>query len=274
MAIHNTKGISAKNRQLLDELHRGTSGPFIPTTAATVLSLPLSRTRTFLAYLVARKWLTRIRRGLYATVPLGTSAPSEWREDPWVVAVHIFPPCYVGGWSAAEHWGLTEQIFRDVIIVTAKSVRARSVKVQDAVFQLKHQPVSKQFGTKVAWRGQTKVRVSDPSRTLIDTLDDPRIGGGIRHIAEMLITYFDSEHRNDRLLIEYAGKLGNRAVFKRLGFLLEHLNISAVELVNACSDRLSSGLSSLDPWIRQRGRITRRWRLRVNVNLSDVTRPR
>ena len=32
-------------------------------------------------------------------------------EDPLVIAEKLFSPCYVGGWSAAEYWGITEQIF-------------------------------------------------------------------------------------------------------------------------------------------------------------------
>ena len=75
------------------------------------------RTSRPLAYLAEREWLARIRRGLYAPVPLDAAIPSEWREDAWLVALHTFEPCYIGGWkscrlTACEHWHLTEQIFR------------------------------------------------------------------------------------------------------------------------------------------------------------------
>ncbi len=267
-----TKGISATNRHLLDQLHRGVRGPFTPATAAKLWAVPLSKSRSLLAYLVARKWLARVRRGLYITVPLGATEPSGWSEDPWVVAAHIFHPCYIGGWTAAEHWGLTEQIFRDIAVFTAQRVRTRTVEIQKTIFQLSHQPAAMQFGTRPVWRGQTRVWVSDPSRTLVDMLDDPRLAGGARHLADMLTTYFGGEHRNDRSLIEHADKLGNRAVFKRLGFLAEHLNVAAPDLLTACSKRLSAGLSLFDPSIRRRGKIVKRWRLWVNVNLGDVAR--
>ena len=64
--------------------------------------------------------------------------------------------------------------------------------------------------------------VSDPSRTIIDCLIDPVLGGGIAHIADMLIYYLKSEHKNMVLLYDYA-KQANGAVFKRLGYLLEQL---------------------------------------------------
>jgi hypothetical protein len=32
----------------------------------------------------------------------------------WLVAHKLFSPCYIGGWIAAHHWGLTEQIFNSI----------------------------------------------------------------------------------------------------------------------------------------------------------------
>jgi hypothetical protein len=36
-------------------------------------------------------------------------------------------------------------------------------------------------------RGQVKVSVSDPTRTILDLLSDPALGGGIRSTMDMLI---------------------------------------------------------------------------------------
>jgi predicted transcriptional regulator of viral defense system len=195
---------------------------------------------------------------------LGAIVPSDWREDPWIVAVTTFSPCYIGGWTAAEHWDLTEQVFRDIVVMTAAPIRKRTVVIQDTVFRLKFLDPAKHFGTRVVWRARTKVHVSDPSRTLIDILDAPQIGGGIRHVAEIVSAYFDSEHRDDRYLVDYATKLGNRAVFKRLGYLIEVLKIHAPDLISRCRSMQSSGLSALDPGVQQSGLIVKRWNLRVN----------
>jgi predicted transcriptional regulator of viral defense system len=125
------------------------------------------------------------------------------------------------------------------------------------------------FGTAPAWRGTTKVLVSDPSRTVVDLLADPAIGGGIRHVTQILRSYFSSEHRDDRALVRYATRLGNRAVFKRLGFLTELLRIEAPALIKHAMNHKSAGLSFLDPSIRRRGRILKRWNLRVNADLDE-----
>ncbi len=70
-------GISEKNRRLLTSLHRGTSGPFTATEAAASLSVDIDRAQRFLAYLARMGWLTRVRRGLYAAVPLDAVEPFD-----------------------------------------------------------------------------------------------------------------------------------------------------------------------------------------------------
>lgn len=265
---HFARGILEKNRKLLTVIHRGTSGPFTPREVATLLELDMRRSQRFLAYLANSGWLTRIRRGLYATVSLDVIEPSTWREDPWIIAAKVFPPFYIGGWSACEHWGLTDQIFKETIVISGKTVRQKHVEIQGVPFYIKVVDKDKIFGIETVWRGRTRVYVSDPTRTLVDLLDDPYIGGGIRHIADILKTYLSHERRNDRLILEYAYKLGNRAVFKRLGYLLETMGTGEGTLIEACRKAVSAGISLLDPSAPRKGRFLRRWNLRINVVLD------
>ena len=204
-------------------------------------------------------WLT--------TVPLGASSPSDWREDPWIVAMSTFAPCYIGGWSACEHWGLTEQVFRDIVVITARAVRSTKQTVQSTPFLIKQRAEELHFGTRTVWRNRQRVLVSDPSRTVADILDDPSLGGGIRHITEVISEYLDGEHRNTGTLLKYLERQGNRTAFKRLGYIIETMR-SEPELVEICRERISAGLSSLDPSVKRKGTISKRWNLRVKVGLD------
>jgi len=262
------RGISADNRALLEHLHRELPNAFDVNDAAGVLARDAHHTRRLLAYLARRGWLSRVRRGLYVTVPLDTRRPGEWTDDPWVVAERLFSPCYIGGWSACEHWGLTEQTFRTVLVVTAKAIRERSQLIQGTPYRLTHRSKDKHFGLDVIWRGQVRVNVSDPSRTVVDLLDDPTLGGGIRSVADVLHEYLIDQYRDDDRLIEYADRLGNRAVFKRLGFLLEHMNVDGELLTEAAFKRRSAGLATLDPSVDNKGQIVRRWGIRANAILE------
>jgi predicted transcriptional regulator of viral defense system len=265
-----TGGIEAPTRTYLEMLHRSTAGPFTASEAATVLGVPERRARRLVRYLADRGWLDRVRRGAYVTVPLDAHRSGSHREDPWIVAMSLFGPCYIGGWSAAEHWHLTEQVFRDILVLTARRPRDRAPVLQDTRYRLRTAAPDKHFGTTPVWRDGVKVLVSDPSRTLVDVLSSPGLGGGITHVAGMVGEYMASEHRDDELLVSYARRLGNRAVFKRLGYVLETLKLDAPRLVEACLLDRSAGISKLDPDVRSSGHITSRWGLAVNVRLDQA----
>lgn len=247
------------------------AGPFSIGEAALALGTTHESSARLLGYLARRGWLTRVKRGLYLTVPLDARRSGEWVEDPWVVASRVFAPCYIGGWSAAEYWDLTEQLFRTTLVVSAAKIRRSASELQGMRFEVRMRPRAMLFGTRPAWRGSSRVEVSDPSRTIIDVMDDPKLGGGIRHCADVLREYLRSEHRDDAALVAYGDRVGNRTVYKRLGYLLETREVDqdVANLINQSRTRISAGYATLDPSNASRGRIVRRWGLRVNVQLNS-----
>ena len=188
-------GLGRRRRAQLAVLHRRFPGPFNATQAASALGMTIVPTRRLLAALAAGGWLSRVRPGWYIAVPLEASEPSEWREDPWIVAATLFTPGYIGGWSAAEHWGLTDQIFSVIYVVSGKKVTPSRQSVQGTDFTIRSVPREALFGTRRVWRRQVPVDVSDPHRTIIDVLDVPGAAGGALHASEVLSTYFERGSR-------------------------------------------------------------------------------
>lgn len=160
---------------------------------------------------------------------------------------------------AVQLWDLTEQIFKDIVVVTAQALRQRTQVPPGFEFTLKHVGADKLFGTKSVWRLRTKVLVSDVHRTIVDMLDDPPIGGGIQHVTDCFGTYLKRDDRDDAQLIAYGDQLGNGAVFKRLGFLAERHG-ELTNLIEQCRTRLTSGNAKIDPTINC-NRLISRWRL-------------
>ncbi len=263
-------GISKDNREKLDIINREFSGPFEVSDIEDLFGIERSKASRLLAHWASKGWLTRIRRGLYIVVPLGAGDPKTRSEDPWIVANKVFEPCYVGGWSACEHWGLTEQIFDSVVIFTGSKTRNSNLTIQSTNFLLKPLTKIKYFGTKTIWRGRTKIQVSDPTRTIVDILNDPLVGGGMRNVADIIEQYFVSEFRDDNLLGEYIKKIKNKTVYKRLGYILETLSIDASHLIKKCKKNLSQGFSLFDPSAIGKGKYLRKWNLRINVNIIGI----
>ena len=212
-------------------------------------------------------WLARVGRGAYVPATVDTLGSERILDDAWVLVPTLFAPAYIGGRTAAEHWDLTEQIFKDIVVITGRSIRRKTVERQGFRFTLKHLKPDKIFGATPVWRHRTKVPVSDVHRTIVDILDDPPLGGGIQHVVDCLKAYFKRTDRNDSKLIDYAERLGNGAVFKRLGFLSENL-VSGTNITEMCRARLSSGIAKLDPAL-ECTRVVSRWRLRIPNTWSD-----
>lgn len=261
-------GISEKNRKLLDNLNRTQKGPFSSKEASKALNLPLKEVSTILTYFAAKGWLSRVRRGLYITVPLGTVNPRDYKENPLVVANRVFAPCYIGGWSAAEHWEFTDQIFNSVVVFTLRRYRNKTEQIQGTDFVLKFMN-KKYFGqAKQVWIGNSKVQISDPVQTVVDILDDPSIGGGMRNVTDVVREYFKSQHRNDDEIVKYIYRRNNRTVYKRLGYLIEACSIDALKLKETCEKNISAGFSLLDPTVEAKGSFNSKWNLRINVSVD------
>ena len=250
-------GLGKKGRAQLSAVLKKAGGVITATNAASALSVAQNEASQLLAGWCKKGWLSRVKRGIYVPVPLQSSTSDVMVDEPGVLAKRMFSPCYIGGWSAAEHWDLTEQIFNSVLVLTTKKVHKRTLSLRGARFQLKTINGSRLFGLSEEWIQNEKVSVSDPSRTIIDILNDPAIAGGIRTATDILSNYLRSEHKKPSLVKQYADRLGNRAVFKRLGFLLEKIAPEETGLIKLCTTRLKSGYSQLDPGTPGKKLITR-----------------
>lgn len=255
-------GLGKTDRERIASIIRGSKGTTSVTEAADILGVSSTHAAKMLARWTKKGWFSRVKRGLYIPVPLESRTADVPLEDPWLIAERLYSPCYIGGWSAAEHWDLTEQIFRTVVVMTTQKPRDRSPTIKGTSFLVSTVSDKFMFGLKSVWRGKVKISVSDPTRTILDMLNDPRLGGGIRSTVDMLKNYFRTENKNLELLIQYAERLGNGAVFKRLGFLLERLAPKEVNSINKCRTNLTTGNAKLDLQLSADKLITR-WRLWV-----------
>jgi predicted transcriptional regulator of viral defense system len=262
-------GISEKNRQYITLLHRKTNGVVTVKDAAILLGLDRKETAKRLATLSSKGWVRRLRRGLYLLIPLEATSPKDWQADPWVVADHVFNPSYIAGWSACEHWGFTEQIFLDIAVFTSSGIRERRITIDQTDFVMKKISKNLFFGTQMVWRNNSRIKVSDPTRTVVDILDDPKWGGGMRHVVQILNAYLDSEYYDGDKVSDYINRIGNSSAAKRLGFLLDTLNIEKKDLIGKLVPLLTKGYVLLDPTIPSKGPYISNWNIRANLDISQ-----
>lgn len=262
-------GIGKVSRQRLAEvLRQAKSACITAKTVAEFLKVSAAQARTFLSYWAENGWLLRIRQGVYLPVDIAAKSPDHSFVDPWIVANELFSPCYIAGWSAAEYWDFTEQIFESTLVITSRHINGKKQSTAKTHFLIKKLAIEKIFGLKTVWKDQTKVLVSDPHKTIVDMLDDPSLGGGIRSTIDFLQQYLSSSHFDSIIFLEYALKMNNKAIFKRLGFILSKLNPSMTELIEYCKQNISQGNSQLDP--NSKGhRLIKKWRLWIPESFEE-----
>lgn len=259
-------GISGSGRSELALLTRGGRRFVSVDDATTTLGLDRTSAAKKLARWASEGWLRRVRRGLYIPVPIDAPNPDTWTEDPRVLANAIWSPCYFTGWTAANHWALTDQVFSTTVVKTTGRVRRTSERLAGEPFLLSHaRPELLDWGMETVWHEEVRLRYADPTRTVIDVLDDPHLGGGIRHVSEILDEYLIANDAES--LIDYGDRLDNGTVFKRLGLLVDALGLEIPDLTDACAARVTSGVTKLDPDGPSGGTIDSTWGLRLNVGI-------
>jgi predicted transcriptional regulator of viral defense system len=73
-------------------------------------------------------------------------------------------------------------------------------------------------------RKGSQFEVSDPEKTIVDSMDLPQHSGGINEIAKALRHSLDVEK-----MIQYADRMGNRTIHKRLGYIIDKFNLGYPE---------------------------------------------
>ncbi len=223
-----------------------------------------------LSRLSKKGWIQRLQAGIYRIVPMGSQNANPVPEDAWSIAEELFSPCYISGWTAAEHWELTEQIFNSTVIFTARKQRKKELTISGLNYRAKSIARKDIFGVKKIWSSNTQISIADIHRTIIDVLDDPEIGGGGRQTMDIVKEYFLHKDANPEILCQYAEKLGHGAVYKRLGFIAEKLKYFPQPLLDKLYSHIKTGIINLDPHGPNSGPIITKWGIRINIPLGDI----
>lgn len=255
-------GIGKSSRYKLSKVLERHPALISATAVAEVLKVSNSEANRVLARWNQAGWVSRVKRGLYSPVSLDTGVSTVTMEEPFLVADAIYGPGYIGGFSAIKHWDLTEQIVETVYYFTTKQVKDRHPSHGSVHFRLKTVRPEKVFGIKAVWIGSKKVNISDPTKTIVDIINDPKLVGGMTIVYDMFREYSDSEYCDYTKLLDYCRRMDNKTIFKRLGFMIETKMNAIPEALSKLHEYISSGYSMFDPLVRNT-QIIEKWKLKA-----------
>lgn len=266
MSENQLLGLSRKERELISWFSANEKVTVTSNDVVEVRRCTRESANQILKRLAQKGWLQRIKQGVYSIVPLSSLSATPMIEEYWTLASKLFDPAYISGWTAAEHWDLTEQIFNTISVVTQKPQR-KSIQIFGGIeFRTLVRKPELFFGTTDIWFESNKVKVADPNRLVIDILDRPDFGGGGRHTMDIVKSYWDSDMCDPQKVLDYAIRYGKGTVLKRLGFLAEQFNAPVTNTwLSECISHISAGISNLDPKAPVKGKISGKWNLRINL---------
>lgn len=229
-----------------------------------------SALKELLSDMVKRGLLMRLKKGLYYIIPYEQEADT-FMPDWHLIAEHLTRGTqhYIGYYSALQIHNLITQPSLKEQIVVAKQHRPSTLKIKDVTFQFIYHNPDHFFGSKKIWIDSfNKVLCSDLEKTFIDCLFKPDYAGGIVEIARAIYTS-KNNIKFDKLL-EYTKRFRSQAVIKRLGFLLETLEIES-EIIKKLHKARTASYVLLDTELPKSGKMISRWSIQQNLDIETIT---
>lgn len=266
----NYKNISTTSAKLL--AHFNTLGQQYFTNEEAKTALPESSQEAvtqLLSDMTRRGLLMRVKKGLYCIIPYEKDAASfvpEWHSlSPHLVGEANY---YIGYYAALQIHNLITQPSLKEQIVTDKQVRPSVLIVKSIPFQFIYHRPHHFFGYKKIWIDNfNKIQCSDLEKTIIDCLFKPNYAGGIVEIAKAI--HIIKDKLNYQGLYEYIVQFDSQAVLKRLGFLLEILNINS-PIIGKLQARKSTSYTLLDTELPKEGKYVSRWNILQNIDTKTI----
>jgi predicted transcriptional regulator of viral defense system len=272
MAIKN-KNISFQASTLLNNLIEEKRLCFSIDTAYRILSdSNTDAVKKLLSEMTKRGLLMRVKEGLYYVIPFEQD-PKTFMPD-W----HLLPQYlvgdaeyYVGYFSALQIHSLTTQPNLREQIVVNKQIKPSTFFVKEVPFQFIYHNEKHFFGNKKTWiDGFNRVQCSDLEKTIIDCLFKPEYAGGITEIAKAI--YKTKDKIDYSKTLQYVKRFDSQAVIKRLGLLLELLEINHFTIDELQKLRTNS-VVLLEPSYPKDGKIISRWAIQQNIDNDSILSP-
>ena len=228
-----------------------------------------SALRELLSDMVRRGLLMRLKKGLYCVIPY-EQEPDAFMPDWHLVAEYLTKgvESYIGYYSALQIHDLITQPSLKEQIVVAKQLRPSVLEIKNVAFQFIYHNEKHFFGAKKIWVDSfNKVLCSDLEKTFVDCLFKPDYAGGIVEIGKAIYAA-KNKIKFDQLL-EYVIRFKSQAVIKRLGFLLELLEIETTIIENLSKLKTASYVL-LDTELPKSGKMISRWSIQQNLETETI----
>lgn len=262
------KTLGSLESKLLQLLQAKGKSIFGLNDAIAITKTSYDATRLLVENLVKKGWLTRIIRGKYLILSLQEKAGTlkDWHSAASALAEPY--PYYISHYTAFSLHNMTTQPILTIYISTPKRIASRTIS--GIKFRFVYCPTKNLWGLQDKWvNKQTKIKISDPEKTIIDALSRPDLCGGLSEIAKAI--WLTRKTIDCNKLLKYTRRFGVEAVSRRLGFILELYGLGNKKILKNLKGA-SKSFPLLDPTLPKTGSYSKKWMLDLNSDPEELKR--
>jgi len=148
-------------------------------------------------------------------------------DDPFVIATNLVWPSYISSWSALRYHDLTTQVPSEITVMMTANRHTNHFEYGGSVISFHRIPARYLFGySKVPISG-FEVFMADREKAILDSVLFRMIS--LSEVIDILTTNRDD--LSIERLVEYAVRAGNGPASKRIGWVLEKLNLPGSKIL-------------------------------------------
>jgi len=255
--------------RLLNRLAADGQMVFSTDQARAALGDKAQNVNKLLYRLTRKRWLLRLEKGKYLLLPLEAGTEGLYSIHEFVIAAHLVEPYAIAYASAFSFHDLFDLLPQTVFVATTRRKSDVTVEELGLRFRFITLKPHKFFGFQTVTIEEHPVQITTPSKTLVDGLDRPDLCGGIVELSKAIYRYAQDGADWEQVTAD-AERLGNRTVFKRLGYLAEVTRTEVGEWLERWRAEISAGETLLDPRYGRRGDYHSGWNLRLNASEEQL----
>jgi predicted transcriptional regulator of viral defense system len=253
-------GLSDSQRKLIEWLEQ-TNHWFVTTDEIATFLLCSQKEAYSLGFALSlKKWFATLGKDRYFLLK-STQKDQPSFIHPLIIGSRMVEPYYFSFHTAASYHRFTPPATQPIYIVTTNM--RNNIDIRDTSYRFIHVTPRKFFGYIPVAIDGVEVHMADKEKTLVDSLEKFKYLGGLVEVIRILkrnIKTLDVQR-----LVDYTVLMGSSTLIQRLGYLLDHLDVSFDE---EFLQSYSLGvLTYFDPYNTCDLKPTRneKWNLMINI---------
>ena len=228
---------------------------FTPQDLRRVFNLSRGQSYNVLCQMQKQGLIHNLQKGKYLLTEFDTLN----KYSIYTIASNLYHPSYISFISALSFYQLTDQLSKTVFIATV--ISKPKFILQNTTLQFVKLSKNSFFGYRKEQNQEDEFFIAEPEKAILDCLFLSRYSGGLSVIFEALnnLKSIDSQK-----FIEYGLKMRAKILLKRLGFLLEKLDI---DIYSQIKNKIGASYTPLDPARNRLGSYNKKWKLIINFEL-------